>query len=75
MVLVTLPPAIAAPPNSNMVAMMIAVPTVMAPEPTDVPMALATSLAPMPHVINKPRTIAMESSKVPFVAMNSIKTP
>jgi hypothetical protein len=34
-----------------MPAMMIAVVTVMAPDPTDVPMTLATSLAPMPQVM------------------------
>jgi hypothetical protein len=51
MVEVTWPPAIAAPANSKMPAMMIAVVTVMAPDPTDVPMTLATSLAPMPQVM------------------------
>ena len=51
MVLVTCPPASAAPPNSKMAAMMIAVLTVIAPEPTAVPMTLATSLAPIPQVM------------------------
>ncbi len=51
MVLVTVPPAMKAPANSKMAAIRIACLTVMAPEPTEVPMALATSLAPMPQVM------------------------
>ncbi len=51
MVLVTWPPARKAPENSKIAAMMIALRTVMAPDPTEVPMALATSLAPTPQVM------------------------
>ncbi len=49
MVLVTCPPARKAPENSKTAAMMTACRTEIAPEPTDVPMALATSFAPMPQ--------------------------
>tara|TARA_R110000787_G_scaffold21174_6_gene62780 strand:+ start:763 stop:978 length:216 start_codon:yes stop_codon:yes gene_type:complete len=58
MVSVTLPPATAAPANSKIAATIIAVRTEMAPEPTDVPSALATSLAPIPHVIKRPNITA-----------------
>ena len=51
MVEVTVPPATNAPANSKIAAMMIACVTVMAPDPTEVPMALATSFAPMPQVM------------------------
>ena len=44
---VTSPPARNAPRNSNVPAIRMATPTVIAPEPTDVPMELATSLAPI----------------------------
>jgi hypothetical protein len=47
MVFVTVPPASMAPPNSKIAATIIAPRRVSAPEPTEVPMALATSLAPM----------------------------
>ena len=57
-VLVTLPPARAAPANSKMAATMMAVRTVMAPDPTEVPSALATSLAPIPQVIKTPKIMA-----------------
>ena len=45
---VTSPPARYAPANSNTIAMMIACLIVSAFEPTDVPIALATSFAPIP---------------------------
>ena len=64
-VLVTCPPATAAPRNSKMAAIMIAVLTVIAPEPTDVPMTLATSLAPIPHVMYKPKMTAKTMNNVP----------
>ena len=51
MVLVTSPPAKTAPANSNIAAITIACFIVMAREPTDVAMALATSFAPIPQVI------------------------
>ncbi len=51
MVFVTWPPARNAPANSKIAAMTIAWRTVMAPDPTDVPIALATSLAPIPQVM------------------------
>jgi hypothetical protein len=44
---VTWPPARMAPPNSKMPAIRTAPPIVIAPEPRLVPMALATSFAPM----------------------------
>ena len=62
MVWVTSPPASQAPRNSKMPAMMTACQMVTAPEPTDVPMALATSLAPMPQAMKKPKTHARMSS-------------
>ena len=65
MVRVTLPPASAAPANSNTAATMIAVVTVIAPEPTEVPSALATSLAPMPQVMKTPKAMPRISSVEP----------
>src|SRR5690606_5985288 len=47
MVPTTSPPATMAPSASNTAATTMAQPMVMAPEPTDGPMLLATSLAPM----------------------------
>ena len=44
---VTSPPARNAPRNSNTPAIRMATPTVMAPEPTDVPIEFATSFAPI----------------------------
>ena len=44
---VTSPPARNAPRNSNTPAITMATPTVMAPEPTDVPIEFATSFAPI----------------------------
>ena len=46
-VLVTVPPTSMAPPNSKIAATMMARLIVSAPEPTEVPMAFATSFAPM----------------------------
>ena len=46
-VLVTDPPTSIAPPNSKIAATMMAFRRVSAPEPTDVPIALATSFAPI----------------------------
>ena len=62
---VTCPPASAAPANSNTAAMRIAVLTVIAPEPTDVPMTLATSLAPIPQVMYNPNMTAIPINSVP----------
>src|SRR3990170_4978612 len=53
-VAVTSPPARNAPANSNTAAMTIACLIVTAPEPTDVPIAFATSFAPIPQAMNKP---------------------
>ncbi len=47
MVLMTSPPAIRAPADSKIAAMMIAPVIVNAPDPTEGPTLLATSLAPM----------------------------
>ena len=60
---VTSPPAKKAPRNSKMAAIITACLSVRALEPTDVPMALATSFAPMPHAIKKPRIIAIVKIK------------
>ena len=57
-VLVTLTPAIKAPENSKTAAMIIAYLMLIAPDPTDVPIALATSFAPIPQVMQRPSTIA-----------------
>ena len=51
---VTSPPAKNAPENSNIHAIKIAVLNVIAPDPTEVPIALATSFAPIPHAIINP---------------------
>ena len=48
---VTSPPARKAPRNSKIAAIMIACLTVIALEPTDVAIAFATSLAPMPQAM------------------------
>ncbi len=48
---VTASPAKNAPANSNMAAMITACLSVRALDPTDVPIALATSLAPMFHAM------------------------
>ena len=51
MVLVTFPPAIKAPENSKIAAMIIACLILIAHDPTEVPSALATSFAPIPQVM------------------------
>jgi hypothetical protein len=56
-----------------MAATIIAVLTVIAPEPTDVPRALATSFAPIPHVIKTPKIIASTRSVGPNWEMTSMK--
>ena len=50
-VLVTCPPARKAPANSKIAAIMIACLTLNAPDQTEVPIAFATSFAPIPHVM------------------------
>ena len=62
-----------APANSKIAAIMIAVLIVMAPDPTDVPMALATSLAPMPQVMKTPKTIANTMKIVPNSAIMELR--
>ena len=62
---VTSPPAIMAPANSNTPAITNATVMVIAPEPTAGPIALATSLAPMPHVIKSPNINARAISTGP----------
>ena len=58
MVEVTSPPAKYAPANSKIMAITIACFIVNALEPTDVPIALATSFAPIPQAIMKPTPAA-----------------
>ena len=48
-----------------MAAMMMAVRIVIAPDPTDVPIALATSFAPIPQHMYSPNTTASPSRIVP----------
>ena len=55
MVSVTSPPARNAPANSKMQAINSAVFKEIAPDPTDVPKAFATSFAPIPHAMMKPK--------------------
>src|SRR5690606_18529531 len=69
MVAVTSPPARYAPRNSNIMAITIACRMVKAREPTEVPMALATSLAPIPQAINTPKTQARISKMWPYSAI------
>jgi hypothetical protein len=45
---------------------------VMAPDPTEVPIAFATSLAPTPHAIKKAKQQAMTNSKKPYCEIISI---
>ena len=56
---VTSPPAKKAPRNSNTAAIKIACLIVSALAPTDVPMELATSLAPIPKAIKNPMNAAI----------------
>ena len=51
---VTSPPARKAPRNSKIAAIIIACLIVMALLPTEVPIELATSFAPMPNAMKKP---------------------
>ena len=69
---VTSPPARYAPANSNTHATITAWPNVNALEPTDVPIALATSLAPIPQAIKKPTTQPMIIKSCPYSAIISI---
>src|SRR5699024_9104721 len=62
---VTSPPAKYAPKNSKIMATIMACLIVNTPEPTEVPMALATSLAPMPQAIKKPNAQASNRISVP----------
>ena len=50
-VFVTCPPARKAPVNSKIAAIIMACFTLIAPDPTDVPIAFATSFAPIPQVM------------------------
>ncbi len=75
MVAVTSPPARIAPANSKIMAIMIACLMVIAPEPTEVPMAFATSFAPTPQAINKPNTTAKTNNTSPYCAIISIRSP
>ena len=61
---VTSPPAKYAPRNSNIAAINIACVNVIALLPTDVPIALATSFAPMPNAIKKPAKAAINNITV-----------
>jgi hypothetical protein len=72
MVVVTWPPARNAPANSNIAAITMACFMVIALEPTDVPIALATSLAPMPQVMKNPKAMAMPINMTPYWASISI---
>jgi len=55
---VTSPPARTAPANSKIAATMMACLMVSALAPTDVAIALATSLAPIPQAMNMPNSAA-----------------
>ena len=63
---VTSPPARAAPANSKTIAMRMACLMVIARAPTEVPMALATSLAPTPQAMKKPKITAAARKIVPY---------
>ena len=69
---VTSPPAKYAPRNSKTAAIKIACLKVIALLPTEVPMALATSLAPIPKAMKKPAKAAIISSKVGSINKLSI---
>ena len=56
---VTSPPARYAPRNSKIAAINIACLNVIALLPTDVPIALATSLAPIPNAMKNPAKAAI----------------
>ena len=74
MVEVTSPPAKYAPANSNTMAIKMACLIVRALEPTEVPIALATSFAPTPQAIKKPKAAAMMIKMVPYVVKISMET-
>ncbi len=58
MVAVTSPPASTAPASSKTAAIITACLNVRDLEPTEVPIALATSFAPIPQAMNRPKTTA-----------------
>src|SRR5690606_18336645 len=60
------------PRNSKTMAIRIACLMVRAREPTEVPMALATSLAPTPQAMKKPNRQASTSRMVPYSAIRVI---
>ena len=60
---VTSPPARKAPRNSNTAAIITACFKVRALLPTEVPIAFATSLAPIPHAAKKPNIQAITKMK------------
>ena len=66
MVFVTLPLARTAPKASKIAAIIIAVLIDRIPEPTEIPIAFATSLAPIAHAIKKPITEATAIITIPF---------
>ena len=75
MVEVTSPPASQAPANSKIMAIIMACLIVMALEPTEVPIALATSLAPIPQAIKKPNKQARSKKLLPCSRIIDIKKP
>ena len=75
MVSVTSPPAKYAPANSNTIAIIIACLAVIVPDPTDVPIAFDTSLAPIPNAINKPKIAVIATNIVPYSLSSSIVFP
>jgi len=66
MVSVTSPPAKYAPAASKIIAIIIACLGVMVPEPTDVPIAFETSLAPTPKAMKKPKTAVIIINNEPY---------
>ena len=74
-VLVTSPPANQAPRNSKTTAIKIACLMVIAFDPTEVPIALATSFAPTPQAIKKPNKQAKIMKISPCWAIISMKGP
>ena len=69
---VTSPPAKYAPRNSKTAAIKIACLKVIALLPTDVPIALATSFAPIPNAMKKPAKAAIINSNVGSINKFSI---
>ena len=68
---VTSPPASQAPVNSKTIAIIMACLIVIARAPTEVPIAFATSFAPTPHAIKKPKKQAIINSKKPYWEITS----